>query len=101
MSSDAKLLAYTGSARVVRWYDVGEHHRFACACGWSGAFREMSISGFDELVDGSCPSCDTMLIVRSFPTKDEIREAAAAGNREAAEELARMEGRKSLDRPRS
>ena len=98
MNSDARLLAYTGSARVLRWYDVGEHHRFACVCGWSGFFREMSIGEFDELVDGSCPTCDTMLIVRSFPTKDEIREAAAAGNREAVEELSRIASRDSESR---
>jgi hypothetical protein len=42
-----------------------------------------------------------MLIVRSFPTKDEIREAAAAGNREAAEQLAKIESRETLDRLRS
>lgn len=84
MSSDARRLAYTGSARVVRWYEVDEEQRFVCACGWTGRVREMSIGGFDELIDGSCPDCETMLIIRSFPTRDEIRVAAAAGNRDAA-----------------
>ena len=56
-----------------------------------GVFREMSNRIFDELIDGSCPRCDTMLAIRSLPTLDEIRAAAAIGIPEAVAELRSIE----------
>jgi len=75
---DARVFEY-GSSRVFRWYDLQEHDEFSCQCGWTGVFREMSNGFFDELIDGSCPRCDTMLAIRSLPTLGEIRAAAAVG----------------------
>ena len=80
-------LDYRGSARIFRWYDVDEEDRFSCRCGWVGTFREMSNGWFEALIDGSCPSCDTMLVIRNLPTIDEIRDAAVRGVPEAVEQL--------------
>ena len=84
--TDARVFEY-GSSRVFRWYDLQEHDEFICQCGWTGVFREMSNGFFDELIDDSCPRCDTMLAIRSLPTLDEIREAAAVGIPQAVAEL--------------
>lgn len=72
------------------WYEVRDTDRFLCTCGWGGTVDELTIEGFRELVDGSCPQCDRMLMIRSFPTIDEMRRAASRGDRRAAEELARV-----------
>jgi hypothetical protein len=85
---------YGRSARIFPWYGLAEHDRFACNCGWIGVFREMSNEWFEELIDGSCPRCGTMLAIRTLPTIDEAREAAALGNPEAAKELASIEAQK-------
>ena len=78
---------YRGSARIFGWYGVDEQDRFSCGCGWVGTFREMSNGWFEALIDGSCPSCDTMLVIRNLPTIPEIRDAAARGVPEAVEQL--------------
>ncbi len=89
--TEGQVFHYTGSARVFGWYDLQEHDQFICPCGWTGVFREMSNGFFDELIDGSCPNCDTMLSIRSLPTLDEIRAAAAVGIPEAVAELRSIE----------
>lgn len=98
MTYEATTYAYSGSARIFRWHDLRERDVFVCRCGWTGVFREMSNGWFEELIDGSCPTCDTMLAIRSFATLDEIREAAAAGNAEAADQLRDLEARQA-DQP--
>lgn len=66
------------------------------ACGWAG-LTSNCIELFEELLDIRCPHCDKKLgPLYLFPTVDEIREAAAAGNPRAIEELEcaeRMEAR--------
>ena len=43
----------------------------------------MSIELFETLIEASCPKCSGHLAIVSFPTDDETRAAAAAGNEEA------------------
>lgn len=92
---------YAGSALIYKWYDLDERAAFSCRCGWQGVFREMDNGWFEELIDGTCPSCDTMLAIRSFATIDEIRAAAARGNRDAAEQLRSIEVRATKEDSRS
>ena len=84
---------YGGSARIFRWYGLDEDALFRCRCGWQGTFQEMDNGWFEELIDGTCPTCDTMLAIRSFATIDEVREAAARGDRDAVEQLRSLEAR--------
>jgi len=77
---------YSGSAHISHWYGINERDRFVCQCGWAGTFKEMNNGFFAELIDGTCPTCDTMLAIRSLPTRDEIRTAAEAGIPEAMEQ---------------
>ena len=101
MSEEPRIHSYSGSAKIFRWYDLAEEDRFQCECGWIGNFMDLSREMFEELVDGSCPSCDRMLAIRSYPTLPEIRAAAEAGDPKAVEQLesieehARAEGSKS------
>lgn len=87
----ARTHPYAGSARIFPWYGLSERDTFACRCGWSGTFTEMAREVYDELVDGTCQHCDTMLVIRRHPTETEIRRAAAAGNGDAIEQLRSME----------
>lgn len=86
-------LDYRGSARIFAWYGVGEDDTFTCRCGWTGTFMAMSREMYEALVDGSCPQCDTMLVIRQYPSESETRSAAAAGNPEAIAELGAIEAR--------
>lgn len=47
----------------------------------------MSKEPFSELMDFSCPSCDKMILIVSYPTLEEIEQAAAYGNTEAIAQL--------------
>lgn len=90
MKAKLREITYSGSARVFTWHEVHDTDRFLCACGWSGTMGELVIEGIRELVDGPCPQCDRMLMIRSFPTIDEMREAAARGDWSTAEDVARV-----------
>lgn len=56
---------------------------YACECGWSGPSTDLGSEPFDELARYSCPKCDKRLVLVTYPTGDEIKEAAARGNEEA------------------
>lgn len=79
-------------AVTVRYYDEKARSRtWACPCGWRGTIGEMATGRYTELQDGSCPACDTMLVIIPYPTLAETRRAAARGNREAIDELSSAE----------
>lgn len=82
-------------ARIFAYFDKGwREERFSCdRCGWSGATEGMVPDSYREVMDYSCPACDTMLVIVSHPTIDEIREAARNGCHEATEWL------RSIERP--
>jgi len=66
---------------------------FHCpACGWSGRpFDDMAPEGFRELMHFECGACEMILVIVVYPTVEETRTAAAAGNAEAKWELRRWE----------
>ena len=70
MKAKPREFIYSGSARTFAWYEVDDTDRFLCACGWSGTVGKLIIEEFRELVDGSCPQCDRMLMIRSFPANE-------------------------------
>ncbi len=82
---------YSGSVRIASYYANRDDDRFRCSCGWSGSLTELDTEAFAELADGSCPRCEQMLLIRSFPTMADMREWAARGNAEAASDLARVQ----------
>lgn len=69
------------------------------ACGWSGPGRGHE-ELFHALFDVRCPECDCMLLVVQYPTNEETRRAAAAGNVRAIKELPAVEEREELQRLR-
>lgn len=78
------------SARQVNYYDYRQVETVECRCGWSGPPGPYE-DYFDELLDVTCPKCETMLLIVPFPTLDQTRAAAAAGSDEAIAEIQRME----------
>jgi hypothetical protein len=66
------------------WIDCGN-------CGWAGFASEASIELFEALCDLECPKCGARLIVITYPTHEDTRAAAAAGNEEAQRDLAGIE----------
>jgi len=97
MEAEPREFTYGGSARIFSWYDVRDSDRFQCRCGWSGPIGEMVVEGYNELVDGSCPLCDQMLMIRSFPTLDEVRVAAARGDSGAISDLQHFEAKGQVE----
>lgn len=78
------------SAKHLLYWDYDPEAELVCGdCGWTGpgGLGEM----FAERFDVSCPRCDRMLLIVSFPTLEETRQAAAAGNVLAQAELPNAE----------
>lgn len=93
------------SARIVRYYDHDENEELTCPrCGWNGTAKEGDTELYRELFDVSCPKCEQMLLVVSYPTMVETEEAAKKGDRKALRELPSLRHRneflESLERER-
>lgn len=67
---------------------------FTCPCGWKGLGSEL-LQGemFSELAGFDCPQCRSKVGTVSFPTSDEVRDAAGSGNAEAIAHLAQLKER--------
>ena len=82
------------AAKQVKYYDYDRSKAVECRCGWSGqpgAYEDY----FHELLDVTCPRCDTMLLIVPYPTDEQTRAAAAGGNEEAIAELRQIEERET------
>ena len=81
--------------RYVRYYEFDPaNERVEChACGWAGLGSELSIELFDGLSDLECPKCWARLFVVVYPTAEETRVAAAAGDERAQRDLVNLEQR--------
>jgi len=78
-------------AQIVNYDDYDRHAIISCpSCDWSGPSADHE-DYFEQLLDVTCPSCDTMLLIVSYPTPDETQAAAPAGNQEAVPEIAKQE----------
>ena len=76
-------------AGIRNYYDAAWRvQEFTCpACSWSGRADDMVQEWYSELMDFSCPSCDKMILIVSYPTVEGTEEAAASGNPEAIKQL--------------
>jgi hypothetical protein len=68
-------------AKLFGYYDDWKSELLECPkCGWRGTFEEGSVEHHAELIDCSCPQCDSfeapMLAIVSFPTLEESRNNA-------------------------
>jgi hypothetical protein len=83
-------------AERIAFWDYDANAGLSCpACGWSGTgagHEELHA----ELLDVRCPDCDQMLLIVPYPTAEETRAAAAAGNEAAAAELEDVEKREAF-----
>jgi hypothetical protein len=79
------------SASHIPYWDYDRAAIVTCArCGWNGP-ASSGEEFHSELLDVTCPSCEQMLLIVPFPTTDETRAAAAAGNVRAQAELPNVE----------
>ena len=78
-------------AKRFGWFDDWRDKKYRCKCGWSGRVGVADLEGYAELGDFCCPQCDTMIFFVSYPTLPDIRAAAAAGNKDALEQLELIE----------
>lgn len=85
-------------ARVLEnYYNYDDGMPLTCAgCGWSGSAKEGGSEYYRDLFDVSCPKCLTMLLVVPFPTHEQTKAAAAAGNEKAKAELPSVEWREAF-----
>ena len=80
-----------GGAKFLGFWDYDPDDPLDCpSCGWSGR-RGNIAEQHRDLLDFCCPRCDKMLLIVPFPTVDETRAAAAAGNPRALAELSNLE----------
>ncbi|MFT3669242.1 MAG: hypothetical protein QM795_11835 [Pseudoxanthomonas sp.] len=71
--------------------DGWRERTLACPCGWEGDSRGMAMELHDAVTDYACPTCGNLLLIVSHPDLAQVRQAAAAGNAEAAGQLAIIE----------
>lgn len=70
------------------YYDAWKEADLTCPiCGWKGRIKHEDTETYSDLFDYSCPTCEKMLAIVSFPTREEIEEAARKGNTDAKKEL--------------
>ncbi len=75
-------------AKHFNGYDNWKQDRFECPeCGWAGFGRDLSEEYYDQLYDGSCPKCDKILAIISYPSIGLTKKLAAEGHPEALTEL--------------
>ena len=69
------------------YYDDWHGKDYSCKCGWSGVINKGDLELYDALADFDCPKCETKLLIVSYPTTADIKEAASDGNEEAKQQL--------------
>lgn len=81
-------------AKHFGWFEKWRQSPLRCEqCGWEGPLNSRTMGTYRDLQDFECPSCEKILAIVAYPTDDEIRNAAAAGNQEAAGELTSLMAR--------
>ena len=67
--------------KSISWWDHDRDDHMSCpGCGWTGTGGTDLEEQFPELLEVRCPDCDRLLLMVVFPTLQETRAAAAAGN---------------------
>jgi hypothetical protein len=80
-------------SKSFEYYDNWRNEIVECPkCGWKGRVQDGAQREFRELFDYCCPHCvqNVILAVVSYPTVEQIRQAARDGNAEAIRELPRV-----------
>lgn len=75
------------------YYNGWQAVKLACPeCGWQGAFSEGSVGYCRELMDSSCPSCDSRptLAIVSYPTLAEMRLSGNVEDSKQADAIAQL-----------
>lgn len=84
------------SAKYLQYWSYDPDAALSCPnCGWTGCGRD-SQEMYEDLLDVCCPGCEQMLLIVPFPTDEETRAAAAAGNPAAQRELTTVEERQAF-----
>jgi len=94
--STAKAFSSAEPARVLDNYytEFSEEMPLVCpSCNWTGG----DMGEYKDLFDVRCPKCSKMLLVVPFPTGEQVKEAAAAGNVEAINALPLVHRREALE----
>jgi|RhiMethySRZTD1v2_1073278.scaffolds.fasta_scaffold489193_1 hypothetical protein len=75
---------------LIEYFDFHPEMVATCECGWAGRGRDTEIELYESpVVTRHCPKCDSILLSMEYPTFNQVREAAEAGNEEAVR-MARM-----------
>ena len=99
--STAKAFSSAEPARVLDNYytEFSEEMPLVCpSCHWTGAAKDGDMEEYKDLFDVRCPKCSKMLLVVPFPTSEQVKEAAAAGNIEAINALPLVHRRRGIGR---
>lgn len=77
---------------MMGYYERKSAHMSCSDCPWTGLGTDLQLGEvFGEVAEYNCPGCGTKVISCAFPTYEEIRAAAEAGDAEAQEQLVSVE----------
>ncbi len=80
--------------KVLKYYSDWQHETFTCSqCGWAGTVSYEDLEVGDVAATIECKKCYRSLGVVMFPSLQQTKEAAAAGNEEAIKALPSFESR--------
>lgn len=83
---------------MISYYDLDRQAPATCErCGWAGTNAELDQEMFRELMELNCPKCDGRFFLVMFPTLEDIKKAAGAGNAEAISQLRDIEAHRTMD----
>lgn len=75
------------TGKVRNYFDVSFDDTIGCpACGWEGCVGD-EFEPRDEAYEVRCAECNGMLLIVPYPTVEEVKAAAAAGNERAVKGL--------------
>lgn len=83
--------------KSILWWDYERGSQISCPlCGWTGTAGTDLEELFSELLEVRCPACFQLLLYVVYPTLQETRDAAAAGNQQAIDGLPAVEADHAL-----
>ncbi|MEX0621829.1 MAG: HD domain-containing protein [Candidatus Woykebacteria bacterium] len=74
-------MKFKSYAKIIDYYDYEKEQLLECpVCSWRGKAKDGNMDYSDDLFDLSCPKCNQMVLVVSYPLMEDVKREYAKGN---------------------